>query len=49
MQEVFVFNEIAVIIRHWYEIGVNGREHGARVEIRLRRRRRGGGTKALHS
>jgi hypothetical protein len=35
MQEVFVFNEIAVIIRHWYEIGANGREHGARVEIRL--------------
>ena len=35
MQEVFVFNEIAVIIRHWYEIGANGREHGARVELRL--------------
>jgi hypothetical protein len=34
MQEVFVFNEIAVIIRHWYEIGEDGREHGARVEIR---------------
>jgi hypothetical protein len=34
MQEVFVFNEIAVIIRHWYEIGEHGREHGARVEIR---------------
>jgi hypothetical protein len=35
MQEVFVFNEIAVIVRHWYEIGANGREHGTRVEIRL--------------
>jgi hypothetical protein len=34
MQEVFVFNEVAVIIRHWYEIGEGGREHGARVEIR---------------
>jgi hypothetical protein len=34
MQEVFVFNEVAVIIRHWYEIGEDGREHGARVEIR---------------
>ena len=37
MQEVFVFNEVAVIIRHWYEIGAGGREHGARVEIRLLR------------
>jgi len=36
VQEVFVFNEIAVIVRHWYEIGENGREHGARVEIRRR-------------
>jgi hypothetical protein len=35
MQEVFVFNEIAVIVRHWYEIGEHGREHGTRVEIRL--------------
>lgn len=34
MQEVYVFNEVAVIIRHWYEIGADGREHGARVEIR---------------
>jgi hypothetical protein len=34
MQEVFAFNEVAVIIRHWYEIGEHGREHGARVEIR---------------
>jgi hypothetical protein len=34
MQEVFVFNEVAVIIRHWYEVGEDGREHGARVEIR---------------
>jgi hypothetical protein len=34
MQEVFVFNEIAVIVRHWYEIGADGREHGTRVEIR---------------
>jgi hypothetical protein len=34
MQEVFVFNEVAVIVRHWYEIGEGGREHGARVEIR---------------
>jgi hypothetical protein len=34
MQEVFVFNEIAVIVRHWYEIGEHGREHGTRVEIR---------------
>lgn len=34
MQEAFVFNELAVIVRHWYEIGPDGREHGARVEIR---------------
>jgi hypothetical protein len=34
MQEAFVFNEVAVLVRHWYEIGEDGREHGARVEIR---------------
>jgi hypothetical protein len=32
--QAFVFNEIAIIVRHWFEIGADGNEHGTRVEIR---------------
>ena len=37
MQHAFVFNEVAVLVRHWFEIDLNDShmEHGARVEIRL--------------
>jgi hypothetical protein len=32
--QAFVFNEIAIIVRHWFEIGPDDEEHGTRVEIR---------------
>jgi hypothetical protein len=32
--EAFVFNEIAIVVRHWFEIGPEDDEHGARIEIR---------------
>jgi len=32
--EAFVFNEIAIIVRHWFEIGPDDNEHGTRIEIR---------------
>jgi hypothetical protein len=34
----FVYNEVAVLVRHWFEIGTRDShlEHGARVELRLR-------------
>jgi hypothetical protein len=32
--QAFVFNEIAVIVRHWFEIGPDDNEHGARIEVR---------------
>jgi hypothetical protein len=32
--QAFVFNEIAVIVRHWFEIGPEDNEHGARIEVR---------------
>lgn len=37
MQHAFVFNEIAVLVRHWFEIDLadSHLEHGARVELRL--------------
>lgn len=37
MQHVFVFNEVAVLVRHWFEIDLmdSHLEHGARVELRL--------------
>jgi hypothetical protein len=33
----FVYNEVAVLVRHWFEINLNDShlEHGARVELRL--------------
>lgn len=37
MEHVFVFNEVAVLVRHWFEIDLvdSHLEHGARVELRL--------------
>jgi hypothetical protein len=37
VQLAFVFNEVAVLVRHWFEIDLadSHLEHGARVEIRL--------------
>jgi hypothetical protein len=32
--QAFVFNEIAIIVRHWFEIGPDDNEHGTRIEIR---------------
>ncbi len=34
MQIVFVADSVAVVVRHWYEIGPDDNEHGARIEIR---------------
>ncbi|MGN6168828.1 MAG: hypothetical protein ACTHQQ_11755 [Solirubrobacteraceae bacterium] len=34
MLQAFVFNEIAIIVRHWFEIGPDDNEHGTRIEIR---------------
>jgi len=37
VQQAFVFNEVAVLVRHWFEIDLadSHMEHGARVEVRL--------------
>jgi hypothetical protein len=37
VQHAFVFNEVAVLVRHWFEIDLadSHLEHGARVELRL--------------
>jgi hypothetical protein len=37
VEHVFVFNEVAVLVRHWFEIDLmdSHLEHGARVELRL--------------
>jgi hypothetical protein len=37
VHHAFVFNEVAVLVRHWFEIdlGDSHMEHGARVEVRL--------------
>lgn len=35
MLRAFVFNETAVIVRHWFEVGADDNEHGARLELRL--------------
>jgi hypothetical protein len=37
VQHAFVFNEVAVLVRHWFEIDLQDShlEHGARVELRL--------------
>lgn len=34
MQVAFVAENVAVLVRHWYEIGTEDNEHGTRVEIR---------------
>lgn len=34
MQATYLFDEIAIMLRHWYEIGPRDEEHGCRVEIR---------------
>ena len=38
MLHAFVYNEVAVLVRHWFEIGRRDSrmEHGARIEVRLR-------------
>jgi hypothetical protein len=36
VQQIFAFNEIAVVVRHWFEIGPEDEEHGTRVEVRRR-------------
>ena len=38
MLQAFVYNEVAVLVRHWFEIGRRDShlEHGARIEVRLR-------------
>lgn len=38
MLQAFIYNEIAVLVRHWFEIGRTDShlEHGARIELRLR-------------
>lgn len=37
MLQAFVYNEVAVLVRHWFEIDLHDShlEHGARVELRL--------------
>jgi hypothetical protein len=37
MQHAFVFRHVAVVVRHWFEIGMSDgiMEHGARLELRL--------------
>jgi hypothetical protein len=38
MLHAFVYTEVAVLVRHWFEIGQNDShlEHGVRLELRLR-------------
>ena len=38
MLHAFVYNEVAILVRHWFEIGRTDShlEHGARIELRLR-------------
>ena len=38
MFQAFVFNEVAITVRHWYEIGDDEEEHGVRIEVRKLRR-----------
>jgi hypothetical protein len=35
MQTVFAYSSVAVVIRHWFEIGADDEEHGCRVELRV--------------
>jgi hypothetical protein len=34
VQQIFAFNELAIAVRHWFEIGPDDTEHGARLELR---------------
>src|SRR5215468_9233667 len=34
MQFTFLLDNIAVLVRHWYEVGPSDEEHGTRVEVR---------------
>jgi hypothetical protein len=34
VQQIFAFNELAIAVRHWFEIGPEDNEHGARLELR---------------
>ena len=36
MQQAFIFNEVAITVRHWFEIGPEDAEHGCRIELRHR-------------
>ena len=38
MLQAFVYDEVAVLVRHWFEVGLSDShlEHGTRVELRLR-------------
>ena len=38
MLQAFVFNELAVVVRHWYEVAPFDEEHGTRLELRRRLR-----------
>ena len=34
MLQVFAVNELAILVRHWFEVGPDDEEHGARLEVR---------------
>jgi len=34
MQFCFLLDDVAVLVRHWYEIGPDDEEHGTRIELR---------------
>lgn len=34
MQNVLVFDGVGAVVRHWFEVGRDSEEHGARVELR---------------
>ncbi len=38
MQHAFVYNDVAVLVRHWFEVSLKDShlEHGTRVELRVR-------------
>ena len=36
MLQVFAFNELGVMVRHWYEVVEAEEEHGTRIEVRRR-------------
>lgn len=34
MKKAYIFNEVAVLFNHWYEVDDNDEEHGVRLEVR---------------